>query len=85
LNGISSPPSSYIDDVGFPLISLFNGFTIVALIDLKMPAWLVVGGAMLAAIVGAQRVSRQKAKTYNTQTVQEKTNIKRRNTPSRRE
>jgi hypothetical protein len=38
----------YIDDIGFTLIALFDGFVIVAAIDLGAPAWLVV----LVAIAG---------------------------------
>ncbi len=40
--------SRYIDGVGFTLISLFEGFIIVAAIDLGAPPWLVV----LVAVAG---------------------------------
>lgn len=50
----------YVDDIGFPLIALFNGFIIVALIDLRAPIWLVIIGAVVAAIVGGQLVERRK-------------------------
>jgi O-antigen/teichoic acid export membrane protein len=56
----------YVEDIGFPLIALFNGFTIVALIDLGAPAWAVVGGAVAAAIIGGQLVTKRKNKLQNT-------------------
>lgn len=53
-------PENYIDDIGFILISLFNGFIIVALIDLGAPAWLVVVGAVLATVLGSRRIKSAK-------------------------
>lgn len=44
----------YMDDIGFVLIALFNGFVIVAALDLGAPAWAVVVGAVLAAVVGSR-------------------------------
>ena len=38
----------YLDHVGFTLISLFDGFVIVAAIDLHLPGWLVA----LVAVAG---------------------------------
>lgn len=56
---------SYVDDIGFPLISLFNGFIIVALIDLQMPPVVVVIGAVVAAVAGGQIVKRRKQSLGN--------------------
>jgi uncharacterized membrane protein YfcA len=41
----------YLDDIGFTLISLFDGFVIVGAIDLGAPGWLVaaIGVAGVAA------------------------------------
>lgn len=50
-------PESYINDVGFTLISLFNGFIIVALIDLQAPAWMVVAGAIIGVVVGSKGIA----------------------------
>jgi len=55
-------PIGYIDDVGFPLIALFNGFIIVALIDLNAPIWLVIVSAIAATVVGSKWIKRTKAK-----------------------
>jgi uncharacterized membrane protein len=56
----------YVEDIGFPLIALFNGFVIVALIDLGAPAWVVAGGAIAAAIIGGRLVTKKKNKLENT-------------------
>lgn len=53
----------YVDDVGFVLISLFNGFVIVAALDLGAPGWAVAIGAVAAAVVGHLLVVRHKANT----------------------
>jgi len=50
-------PENYIDNVGFSLISLFNGFIIVALIDMHAPVWLVVAGAVLGVVVGTRGIA----------------------------
>ena len=42
----------FIDDIGFTLISLFDGFIIVSAIDLKFPGWLIIIGAVLAILAG---------------------------------
>lgn len=31
----------YLDDIGFTLIALFDGFVVVGAIDLSLPAWLI--------------------------------------------
>lgn len=48
-----SPPSAaYLDHLGFTLIALFEGFAIVAAIDLGAPVWLVVAIGLGGLIVG---------------------------------
>ncbi len=42
----------FIDSIGFSLISYFDGFFIVALIDLHAPAWFIAFVAVAAIIVG---------------------------------
>jgi hypothetical protein len=48
----------YVDDIGFTLISLFDGFVIVAAIDLDAPGWLVALLAV-AGVVGGIAAMRQ--------------------------
>ncbi len=48
----------YIDDIGFTLIALFDGFVIVAAIDLGAPVWLVVLIAV-AGVVGGHLIRSQ--------------------------
>ena len=50
----------YIDGVGFALISYFDGFIIVAMLDLKAPAWAVATVAVLAVLLGTRYVNRAK-------------------------
>ena len=49
---------SYIHHIGFTLISLFEGFIIVAAIDLGAPGWLTAGVAVLGVIVGSRVLHR---------------------------
>jgi hypothetical protein len=58
--GCAEPPSTYVDDVGFDLISLFDAFVIVAAIDLGAPAWLVTIVAVAAVVVGHHLLRRAK-------------------------
>lgn len=51
---------SYVDDVGFSLIALFDGFIIVSLIDLRTPVWVVIAGAVAAVIIGIRAVEHRK-------------------------
>jgi uncharacterized membrane protein YfcA len=51
----------YLDDLGFTLISLFDGFIIVGAIDLGAPTWLVVAVAVLAVVIGIWIMNRVKA------------------------
>jgi hypothetical protein len=44
--------SRYIDGIGFTLISLFDGFVIVAAIDLGAPPWLVLLVALAGVVAG---------------------------------
>ncbi|MFC0623489.1 hypothetical protein [Kribbella deserti] len=56
-----TPPSApYLDHLGFTLIALFEGFAIVAAIDLGAPAWLVVAIAVGGVLAGTLMVKRQK-------------------------
>lgn len=52
----------YLDDVGFTLISLFDGFVIVGAIDLGMPVWLVVPAAVAGVAAGIQAMKKVKAR-----------------------
>ena len=52
----------YLDDIGFTLISLFDGFVIVTAIDLGAPVWLVVLIAVAGVAGGIYAVSRIKAR-----------------------
>lgn len=55
----------YIDDVGFTLISLFDGFIIVGLLDLHAPVWLTIGGAILGVYGGIQIVNAAKRRFHS--------------------
>ena len=48
----------YIDHIGFTLIALFEGFIIVAAIDLGAPGWLTAGLAVLGVIGGNRMLHR---------------------------
>jgi hypothetical protein len=52
----------YLDDIGFTLISLFDGFVIVAAIDLGAPVWLVVLIAVAGVAGGVQAMKRVKTR-----------------------
>jgi hypothetical protein len=52
----------YLDDIGFTLISLFDGFVIVTAIDLGAPAWLVVLIAVAGVAGGIYALNRVKAR-----------------------
>lgn len=58
----SSTPVEYIDDIGFSLISLFNGFIIVALIDLNASPILVAGAALAGTFTGSRYIKSTKSK-----------------------
>jgi len=50
--------SQYVEDVGFTLIALFDGFVIIGALDLGAPVWLVVGIGVLGVLVGRLGVGR---------------------------
>jgi hypothetical protein len=52
----------YLDDLGFTLISLFDGFVIVSAIDVNAPVWLVVLIAVLGVVAGVLSMNRVKAR-----------------------
>ncbi len=52
--------SAYIEDVGFTLIALFDGFVIVSAVDLGAPIWLVVAVGVLGVLVGRFGIHRVK-------------------------
>jgi hypothetical protein len=54
---------AYIEDVGFTLITLFDGFVIVAALDLGAPIWLVLVIGALGIIAGRIGVVRIKSRT----------------------
>lgn len=54
----------YIDDVGFTLIALFDGFAIIFVLDLGAPVWAAVATGVLAAFVGRFGLARFKNKVH---------------------
>ncbi len=54
--------TTYLDDVGFTLISLFDGFVIVSAIDLNAPGWLVGLIGTLGIWIGSQTINHIKKK-----------------------
>jgi hypothetical protein len=52
--------SRYIDGIGFTLISLFDGFVIVAAIDFGAPSWLVLLIAVAGVVGGVWAKNRAK-------------------------
>jgi len=52
----------YVDHVGFTVISLFDGFTIVAAIDLGAPLPVVIITGVLGVVVGILAINRVKAR-----------------------
>lgn len=51
---------SVIDHIGFVLISLFDGFAIVAALDLGAPGWLVAVIAVGAVVIGILGINARK-------------------------
>jgi len=49
-----------MDDIGFTLISLFDGFIIVTALDLGAPPWVVAPVAALAVVIGHRAIARAK-------------------------
>ncbi len=63
LRALHSPavaPGDYVEDVGFTLITLFDGFVIISALDLGSPVWLVVIVGVLGVLVGRLGVQRVK-------------------------
>ncbi len=58
--------SAYVDDVGFTLIALFDGFVIVSALDLGTAPWLVVLVGILGVLVGRLGLDRVKARAAST-------------------
>jgi hypothetical protein len=62
LQHLRSPMGSWraddIDDVGFTLIALFDGFIIISALDLGAPVWLTLGVAALGILTGRYAVQR---------------------------
>lgn len=56
----SNWPATYVDDVGFTLIALFDGFVIIAAIDLGAPVWAVTVIAILGVVAGRWAIGRVK-------------------------
>jgi len=54
-----------VDDVGFTLIALFDGFVSVSAFDLGAPIWLVLGVGALGIVSGIAGVHRLKARSMN--------------------
>jgi hypothetical protein len=52
----------YLDDVGFTLIALFDGFAIIAALDLGAPGWLVALIAVAGVVVGHLTLRHVKAR-----------------------
>lgn len=50
----------FVDAVGFVLISYFDGFMIVTMLDIGAPPWAVVLGAVAAVYIGTRYVAVQK-------------------------
>lgn len=58
-----NPPSAtYLDHLGFTLIALFEGFAIVAAIDLGAPTWLVVAIALGGVLAGHLAINSLKSR-----------------------
>lgn len=51
-----------LDPVGFTLISLFDGFVIVAVLTRGGPVWLAVGAGVLGVVVGRAAMHRATAR-----------------------
>lgn len=52
----------YLDNIGFILIALFNGFVIVSTLDLGAPPWFVGPFAVLAVVVGHHAIAQAKSR-----------------------
>jgi hypothetical protein len=50
--GGASPSASYLDDVGFTVVALFDAVAVIAVLDAGAPIWAVVGTGVVLAIAG---------------------------------
>jgi hypothetical protein len=48
------PALSYVVHMGFNLIALFDAFTVILVLDLGGPGWLIVTAAVVVAVIGHQ-------------------------------
>lgn len=55
----------FLDYVGFTLISLFDGFVIVAVLTRDAPVWLAVAAGVLGVVVGRAAMHRVGARATN--------------------
>ncbi|MFL6051853.1 MAG: hypothetical protein ACJ72W_02890 [Actinoallomurus sp.] len=46
------PSLSYVAHIGFNLIALFDAFTVIVVLDLGGPVWLIVAIAVIVAAIG---------------------------------
>ncbi len=49
---------AYVENVGFTLIALFDGFVIIGALDLGAPIWLVLAIGILGIVVGRYAIRR---------------------------
>jgi|SRR5690348_1013233 len=57
-NPVGNWRSGYIEDVGFTVIALFEGFIIISALDLGAPVWLVLIIAALGIVAGRYGIQR---------------------------
>lgn len=48
----TSPSARYVWHLGFNIVALFDAFTVIAVLDLGAPIWLVVTAAVAVAVAG---------------------------------
>ena len=51
---------AFVEDVGFTLIALFDGFVIVGSIDLRAPGWFVIALGVVGVLIGRLGIQRLK-------------------------
>lgn len=59
--------AAFVEDVGFTLIALFDGFVIIAALDLGAPTWGVVLIGILGVLVGRLGIKRAKERVAERQ------------------
>lgn len=50
--GDRGPSRPYVVHIGFNLIALFDAFTVILVLDLGGPVWLIVAAAIVVAVIG---------------------------------